>query len=61
MLVCAAACVLVLSACGQKGDLYLPNTKQTIEGGHAGHEKDNFLVPDIKNRIKDVQNNPNSF
>lgn len=65
VLVCSVACVFMLSACGQKGDLYLPNTNQTIDkttnASQAGHGKDDFLVPEIKKRIEDMQNNPNDF
>lgn len=49
---------IALSGCGQKGDLYMPESQPTIE---QESNKDSFLLPEIQKRIDNIQNDSNDF
>lgn len=44
--------------CGQKGNLYLPNSQSTIDTERG---QDVFLIPEVQERIEDMQNDVNDF
>lgn len=63
---------LALTACGQKGSLYLPHKGQTIDNpNHTSeqtkeeHQQDEFLIPgideDIQHRIQKMKTDPNDY
>lgn len=43
--ICILLCSLLLTACGQKGDLYLKETKETKETGEQSSEAQPVINP----------------